>query len=185
MPVAITGKISNKEHFMTHNTRRTKTFTLAFGLTMCLALMLSIMLTSATYKVYAAGEMPIDTLDVAFKKVDIGDNLAAAFEFEDEKAKTLKVPIGANYTATLIFISKNGQTITLWEKDNESFSWNRVANQLVEKNVAYCIRVNFSPKEGYTLSDDANTLKRKLKVSGAKLGKAKISNFGILPDKIR
>ena len=112
MPVAITGKISNKEHFMTHNTRRTKTFTLAFGLTMCLALMLSIMLTSATYKVYAAGEMPIDTLDVAFKKVDIGDNLAAAFEFEDEKAKTLKVPIGANYTATLIFISKNGQTIT-------------------------------------------------------------------------
>lgn len=171
MPVAITGKISNKEHFMTHNTRRTKTFTLAFGLTMCLALMLSIMLTSATYKVYAAGEMPIDTLDVAFKKVDIGDNLAAAFEFEDEKAKTLKVPVGANYTATLIFISKNGQTITLWEKDNESFSWSKVENQLVEKNVAYCIRVNFSPKEGYTLSDDENTLKRKLKVSGAKLGK--------------
>lgn len=152
---------------MTHNTRRTKT------LAVCLALMLSIVFASRTFAVYAEGGTQIDTLGVAFNKVGVGDSLAVAFEFEDETERTLKVPSGANYTATLRFISKNGQTTTLWEKDNASFPWSRVENQLVEKNVAYCIRVRFSPKENYRLSKDGALLKRNMQILGAELGKGK------------
>lgn len=115
----------------------------------------------------------IDTLEVAFKKAGIGDSLASAFDFEDKTAKTLRVPEGANYTATLQFISKNGQTTTLWKKDSASFPWSRVENQLIEQKVAYCIRVHFAPKENYKLSSDADVLKRHMKVLGAELGKGK------------
>ena len=158
---------------MTHNTRRTKIFTLASGLAMCLALMLGIVFASPTNTVYAAGETEIETLGVAFKRVNVGDSLAAAFEFEDETKRTLRVPDGANYTATLTFISKNGQVTTLWRKDSASFPWSRVENQLIEQKVAYCIRVRFEPKENYKLSKDGDLLKRNMQVLGAELGKGK------------
>ena len=145
------------------------TYILAFAL--CLALMLGIIFASPTSTVYAADETQIDTLGVAFKKVNAGDSLAAAFEFEDETERTLKVPAGANYTATLTFISKNGQTTTLWRKDSASFPWSRVENQLIEQKVAYCIRVRFEPKENYKLSKEADVLKRNMQVLGAELGK--------------
>ena len=115
----------------------------------------------------------IDTLEVAFKKAGIGDSLASAFDFEDKTAKTLRVPEGANYTSTLVFVSKNGQATTLWEKDNASFPWSRVENQPIEQKVAYCIRVRFAPKENYKLSGDADVLKSHMKVTGAELGKGK------------
>ena len=156
---------------MTHNTRKTGIFTLALGLAMCLTVILGII--SVNPKSVRADTMTIDTLEVAFGKVNVGDSLAAAFEFEDETAKTLKVPDGAKYTATLLFVSKNGQMTTLWDKDKASFPWSRVENQLIERNVAYCIRVRFEVKENYKLSKDVDALKRKLKVSGAELGKGK------------
>ena len=158
---------------MTHNTRRTKIITLASGLAMCLALMLGIVFASPTNTVYAAGETEIEALGVAFKRVNVGDSLAAAFEFEDETKRTLRVPDGANYTATLTFISKNGQVTTLWRKDSASFPWSRVENQLIEQKVAYCIRVRFEPKENYKLSKDGDLLKRNMQVLGAELGKGK------------
>ena len=158
---------------MTHNTRRTKIFTLASGLAMCLALMLGIIFASPTNTVYAAGETEIDTLGVAFKRVNVGDSLAAAFEFEDETERTLRVPDGANYTATLEFVSKNGQATTLWEKGKASLPWSRVENQAVEPRVAYCIRVRFESKESYKLSKDGDLLKRNMQVLGAELGKGK------------
>ena len=154
---------------MTHNTRRAKIFTLALGLAMCLAFILGIVLTGP--KLAHAETTTIDTLEIAFGKTNVGDSLATAFEFEDETTKTLKVADGANYTATLIFVSKNGQATTLWEKDKESFPWSRVENQLIEQKVAYCIRVCFAPKENYKLSKDGDLLKRNLQVLGAKLGK--------------
>ena len=83
---------------MTCNTKRTKM------LAVCLAFMLGIVFASQIFAVYAEGGTQIDTLGVAFKRVNVGDSLAAAFEFEDETEKTLKVPAGANYTATLKFV---------------------------------------------------------------------------------
>ena len=151
--------------------KRPKILTIVFGLTICLALMLGIILSGT--QVSHAETTTIDTLEVAFKKAGVGDSLSAAFEFEDEAAKTLKVPAGANYTATLVFVSKNGQVTTLWDNNNASYQWSRVENQLIEQNVAYCIRVKFSPKAGYALSDKEDTLKRNFKVSGAELGKGK------------
>ena len=156
---------------MTHNTRKTGIFTLALGLAMCLTVILGII--SVNPKSVRADTMTIDTLEVAFGKPDVGDSLAAAFEFEDETERTLKVPDGENYTATLTFISKNGQATTLWRKDSASFPWSRVENQLVEQKVAYCIRVRFEPKENYKLSKEADVLKRNMKVSGAELGKGR------------
>lgn len=156
---------------MTHKTRRTKIFTLALGLAMCFAVILGI--ASVNPQSAYAETTTIDTLEVAFKKVNIGDSLAAAFEFENETERTLKVPAGANYTATLQFVSKDGQAKTLWEKDKASFPWSRVENQLIEQKVAYCIRIRFELKENHKLSKDVDSLKRKLKVSGAELGKGK------------
>ncbi len=158
---------------MTHyKANKSKILALILGLTICLALMLGIVFASPTSTVYAeSGE--IDTLEVSFNKVGIGDSLATAFEFEDETERTLKVPDGANYTATLIFVSKNGQATTLWEKDKASFPWSRVENQLIEQKVAYCIRVRFEPKENYKLSKEADVLKRNMQVLGAELGKGK------------
>ncbi|UKI21711.1 MAG: hypothetical protein L6V83_01660 [Christensenella sp.] len=141
-------------------------------LVVCFALVLGIVLFCNASTAYAeSGE--IDTLEVSFNKVGIGDSLAAAFVFENETERTLKVPAGANYTATLVFVSKNGQATTLWEKDSASFSWSRVENQLIEQKVAYCIRVSFAPKENYKLSKQADVLKSHMKVSGAELGKGK------------
>ncbi|MFR2943723.1 MAG: hypothetical protein ACLTKZ_00775, partial [Lachnospiraceae bacterium] len=137
---------------------KSKIAALILCLTMCLALILGIVFASPTFAVYAAGETQIDTLGVAFKKVNVGESLATAFVFEDETERTLKVPDGANYTATLSFVSKNKQTIMLWEKDNVSFPWSRVENQLIEPKVAYCIRVRFAPKENYKLSKDGEQL---------------------------
>ena len=156
---------------MTHKQNKSKIFMLVLGLTMCLALMLGIILSGT--QVAHAETTTIDTLEVAFKKAGVGDSLSAAFEFEDETAKMLKVPAGANYTATLEFISKNGQTTTLWRKDSASFPWSRVENQLIEQKVAYCIRVRFEPKENYKLSKEADVLKRNMKVSGVELGKGR------------
>ena len=156
---------------MTHKTRRTKIFTLALGLAMCFAVILGI--ASVNPQSAYAEATTIDTLEVAFKKVNVGDSLAAAFEFENETERTLKVPAGANYTATLQFVSKDGQAKTLWEKDKASFPWSRVENQLIEQKVAYCIRIRFELKENHKLSKDVDSLKRKLKVSGAELGKGK------------
>ena len=76
---------------MTHNTRKTGIFTLALGLAMCLTLMLGIATASPTFAVYAAGETEIDTLGVAFRKVEVGETLDAAFDFENATTKTLKV----------------------------------------------------------------------------------------------
>lgn len=141
-------------------------------LVVCFALVLGIVLFCNASTAYAeSGE--IDTLEVSFNRVGIGDSLAAAFVFENETERTLKVPAGANYTATLTFISKNGQATTLWEKDSASFSWSRVENQLIEQKVAYCIRVRFAPKENYKLSKQTDVLKSHMKVSGAELGKGK------------
>lgn len=141
-------------------------------LVVCFALVLGIVLFCNASTAYAeSGE--IDTLEVSFNKVGIGDSLAAAFVFENETERTLKVPAGANYTATLTFISKNGQTTTLWEKDKASFPWSRVENQLIEQKVAYCIRVRFAPKENYKLSKKADVLRRNMQVLGAELGKGK------------
>ena len=141
-------------------------------LVVCFALVLGIVLFCNASTAYAeSGE--IDTLEVSFNKVGIGDSLAAAFVFENETERTLKVPADANYTATLVFVSKNGQATTLWEKDSASFSWSRVENQLIEQKVAYCIRVSFAPKENYKLSKQADVLKSHMKVSGAELGKGK------------
>ena len=151
--------------------KRPKILTIVFGLTICLALMLGIILSGT--QVSHAETTTIDTLEVAFKKAGVGDSLSAAFEFEDQATKTLKVPEGANYTATLTFISKNGQTTTLWRKDSASFPWSRVENQLIEQKVAYCIRVRFEPKENYKLSKEADVLKRNMKVSGVELGKGR------------
>ncbi len=135
-------------------------------------LVLGILMFCTESTAYAeSGE--IDTLEVSFNKVGIGDSLASAFVFEDETERTLKVPAGANYTATLVFVSKNGQSTTLWEKGSASFSWSRVENQLIEQKVAYCIRVRFAPKENYKLSKQADVLKSHMKVTGAELGKGK------------
>ena len=141
-------------------------------LVVCFALVLGIVLFCNASTAYAeSGE--IDTLEVSFNKVGIGDSLATAFVFENETERTLKVPAGANYTATLTFISKNGQTTTLWEKDKASFPWSRVENQLIESKVAYCIRVRFAPKENYKLSKKADVLRRNMQVLGVELGKGK------------
>ena len=156
---------------MLHYLRKAKILPLAFGLVICLILTLGI--ASVNFRSARAETTEIDTLEVAFKKVNVGDSLAAAFEFEDETERTFKVPAGANYTATLTFISKNGQTTMLWEKDSASYSWSRVENQLIEPKVAYCIRVYFAPKEGYKLSKEEGVLKRNMQVSGAELGKGK------------
>ena len=102
-----------------------------------LALMLGIIFASPTNTVYAEGETQIDTLGVAFRKVEVGYTLDAAFEFENATTKTLKVPAGANFTATLVSVSKNGQGIKLWDNDDASLPWSRVETQFVEQNVAY------------------------------------------------
>ena len=155
---------------MTHTGKNPSKFlTFVFGLTICLALMFCAAASGA--QTARAETAAIDTLEVAFEKTEAGDSLAAAFVFEDETAKTLRVPDGANYTATLVFVSKNGQATTLWEKDNASFPWSRVENQLIERKVAYCIRVRFAPKENYKLSRDGELLKRNMRFTGAKLGK--------------
>lgn len=157
---------------MTHTGKNPSKFlTFVFGLTICLALMFCAAASGA--QTARAETAAIDTLEVAFEKTEAGDSLAAAFVFEDETAKTLRVPDGANYTATLVFVSKNGQATTLWEKDNASFPWSRVENQLIERKVAYCIRVRFAPKENYKLSKDGELLKRNMRVTGAELGKGK------------
>lgn len=152
-------------------TNKTKLLTLILGLTACLALIFGIWLVKP--QTAKADTTTIDTLEVAFRKVNVGDSLAAAFEFEDETNKTLKVPAGANYTATLLFVSKNGQMMTLWDKNDASLPWSKVENQLIEQKVAYCIRVRFVLKENYKLSKDVDVLKRKLKVSGVEFGKGK------------
>ena len=157
---------------MTHTGKNpSKLLTFVFGLTICLALMFCAAASGA--QTARAETATIDTLEVAFEKTEAGNSLAAAFVFEDETAKTLRVPDGANYTATLVFVSKNGQSTTLWEKDNASFPWSRVENQLIERKVAYCIRVRFAPKENYKLSRDGELLKRNMRITGAELGKGK------------
>lgn len=158
-------------------TNLSKPVTLTIGFVACLVLMLGILLAGPTNTANAEAAPPVETLEVAFNKTELGDSLATLFEFADETAKTLKVPEGANYTATLEEVSRKGQMITLWRKDDASFPWSRVEERTIEKNVAYCIRVSFAPKAGYTLSDDTEVLRKKLKVTGAELGKGKDIEF--------
>ena len=160
---------------MTHNTRKTGIFTLALGLAMCLTLMLGIVFANPTSTVYAAGETEIDTLGVAFRKVEVGETLDAAFDFENATTKTLKVSAGANYTVTLTSVHKvkDGQKINLWEKDDASLPWSRVETQFIEQNVAYRIRVRFKTNDGYKLIRNAAQLRSNMQVLGAELGKGK------------
>ena len=156
-------------------TNKSKILTLIRGLTMCIALMLGIVFASPTSTVYAADETQIDTLGVAFRKVEVGNTLDAAFEFENATTKTLKVPAGANYTVTLTYVHKvkDGQKIKLWEKDDASLPWSRVETQFVEQNVAYRIRVRFKTNDGYKLIRNAAQLRSNMQVLGAELGKGK------------
>ena len=142
-------------------------------LVVCFALVLGIVFASTTNTAYAAGETQIDTLGVAFRKVEVGDTLDAAFEFENATTKTLKVPAGANYTATLEFVSKDGQKIKLWDKDDASLPWSRVETQFIEQNVAYYVRVCFKTNEGYKFVKDLPRLRSNMQVLGAELGKGK------------
>ena len=161
---------------MTHNkANKSKILALILGLTMCLALMLGIVFASPANTVYAAGETEIDTLGVAFRKVEVGDTLDAAFELENATNKTLKVPAGANYTVTLTSVHKvkDGQKIKLWEKDDASLPWSRVETQFVEQNVAYRIRVRFKTNDGYKLIRNVAQLRSNMQVFGAELGKGK------------
>ncbi len=159
---------------MTHKKMsKSKKFTLLFSLIMCLAFIPSIAKARPMNIVYAADETQIDTLGVAFKKVNVGDTLDDAFEFEDATTKTLKVSAGANYTATLVSVSKNGQGIKLWDNDDASLPWSRVETQFVEKNVAYCVRVRFKTNDGYKFVKDLPRLKSNMQVLGAELGKGK------------
>ena len=152
---------------------KSKILALILCLTMCLALMLGIAMASPTSTVYAAGETQIDTLGVAFRKVEVGNTLDAAFDFENATTKTLKVPEGANYTATLEFVSKDGQKIPLWDKDEASLPWSRVETQFIEQNVAYYVRVCFKTNEGYKFVKDLPRLRSNMQVLGAELGKGK------------
>ena len=158
---------------MTNKTRRTKIFTLALGLSMFLAVFFGIV--SVKPRSARAETTTIDTLEVAFGKVNVGDTLDAAFEFENATTKTLKVPAGANYTVTLTYVHKvkDGQKIKLWEKDDASLPWSRVETQFVEQNVAYRIRVRFKTNDGYKLIRDAARLRSNMQVLGAELGKGK------------
>ena len=140
---------------------------------MWLAVISSIAMASPMNAVYAADATQIDTLGVAFRKVEVGDTLDAAFEFENATTKTLKVPAGANYTATLVSVSKNGQGIKLWDNDDESLPWSRVETQFVEKNVSYCVRVRFKTNDGYKFVKDLPRLKSNMQVLGAELGKGR------------
>ena len=151
--------------------KRPKILTIVFGLTICLALMLGIILSGT--QVAHAETTTIDTLGVAFKKVNVGDTLDAAFDFENATTKTLKVPAGANYTATLVSVSKNGQGIKLWDNDDASLPWSRVETQFVEQNVAYSVRVRFKTNDGYKLVKDLPRLRSNMQVLGAELGKGK------------
>ena len=159
---------------MTHNkANKSKISALILGLTMCLALMLGIATASPTSTAYAADETQIDTLGVAFRKVEVGNTLDAAFDFENTTTKTLKVPAGANYTATLEFVSKDGQKIKLWDKDDASLPWSRVETQFVEQNVAYYVRVCFKTNDGYKFVKNLPRLRSNMQVLGAELGKGK------------
>ena len=159
---------------MTHKkARKSKIFTLFFSLIMCLAFIPSIAMASPTNTVYAADATQIDTLGVAFRKVEVGNTLDAAFDFENETNKTLKVPAGANYTATLVSVSKNGQGTKLWDNDDASLPWSRVETQFVEKNVAYSVRVRFKTNDGYKFVKDLPRLRSNMQVLGAELGKGK------------
>ena len=154
-----------------YKTKRPKILTIVFGLTICLALMLGIILSGT--QVSHAETTTIDTLGVAFKKVNVGDTLDTAFDFENATTKTLKVPAGANYTATLVSVSKNGQGIKLWDNDDASLPWSRVETQFVEQNVAYSVRVRFKTNDGYKLVKDLPRLRSNMQVLGAELGKGK------------
>ena len=159
---------------MTHKKMsKSKKFAMLFSLIMCLAFILSIAMARPMNTVYAADETQIDTLGVAFRKVEVGYTLDAAFEFEDATTKTLKVPAGANYTATLEFVSKDGQKIKLWDKDDASLPWSRVETQFVEQNVAYYVRVCFKTNDGYKFVKDLPRLRSNMQVLGAELGKGK------------
>ena len=158
---------------MTHDTKKTKIFTLTLALVACFA---AIFVTATGKPQSALAETTtIDTLAVAFAKAEVGKTLDAAFEFENATTKMLKVPAGANYTVTLTYVHKvkDGQTIKLWEKDDASLPWSRVETQFVEQNVAYRIRVRFKTNDGYKLIKNAAQLRSNMQVLGAELGKGK------------
>lgn len=142
---------------------------------MSLVMFLCLSFSGGTMTVDAAGKTEIDTLSVAFGKVNVGDTLDTAFKFENATNKTLRVPADANYTVTLAYVHKvkDGQKIKLWEKDDASLPWSRVETQFVEKNVAYSIRVRFKTNDGYKLIRNAAQLRSNMQVLDAELGKGK------------
>ena len=71
---------------MTHKkASKSKIFTLLFSFIMCATFISSIAMAGPMNTVYAADATQIDTLGVAFRKVEVGDTLDAAFEFENPK----------------------------------------------------------------------------------------------------
>ena len=70
-------------------TKGLKLITLICGFAACVAVLLGMAAAKPTGRVYGA-DATVDSLGVAFKKVNVGDSLAAAFDFDDETAKTLK-----------------------------------------------------------------------------------------------
>lgn len=81
---------------MKHDLSKSKITAFAFGLALCLALMLGIAF-SVSPQTARAEATTIDALEVAFKKANVGDSLSSAFEFEDEAERTLKVPEGYTF----------------------------------------------------------------------------------------
>ena len=157
---------------MTNQCKAKLMFTLVLVLAVCLTVVTGVTLLTHTETARATDNV-IETLEVGFKKTKVGDSLVAALDFEDEATKTLKVPEGANYTATLEFVSKDGQKIPLWDKDEASLPWSRVETQFIEQNVAYYVRVCFKTNDGYKFVKDLPRLRSNMQVLGAELGKGK------------
>ncbi len=157
---------------MTNQCKAKLMFTLVLVLAVCLTVVTGVTLLTHTETARATDNV-IETLEVGFKKTKVGDSLVAALDFEDEATKTLKVPEGANYTAKLTIVSRNGQKQTLWQDNSSTFPWSRVENQLIEENIAYCYRILFTPNTGYTILKDAELLMSNIKVFGAELGNGK------------
>lgn len=157
---------------MTNQCKAKLMFTLVLVLAVCLTVVTGVTLLTHTETARATDNV-IETLEVGFKKTKVGDSLVAALDFEDEATKTLKVPEGANYTAKLTIVSRNGQKQTLWQDNSSTFPWSRVENQLIEENIAYCYRILFTPNTGYTILKDAELVMSNIKVFGAELGKGK------------
>lgn len=161
---------------MTENkTVKSRLVTFLIGLAMCLALLPAFAFAKP---LSAADGTTIDTLEVGFRKVEVGDSLALTFDFVDETEKKLRVPENAQYEAKLTTIWLEGQHQRIWYQGEASKPWSKIEDTIIEKKVAYCFRVQFSPKTGYMLHSDDGVLKNKMKVLGVEAGKGKDIEIG-------